>query len=228
MKGKRLMKNVIIAPSMLSADFGKLDEELKKIEATKAEYLHVDVMDGLFVPNISFGQPVIKSIRKCTDMFFDVHLMIEAPSRYIEDFAKSGADLITIHCEAEKNIRETLKKIHSLGIKTGLSVKPKTPVQEIYQYLDETDMVLIMTVEPGFGGQSFIEDCLPKIEALRKHIDDNHLDCLIEVDGGITDETIISASKAGAEIFVAGSFVFGKSDYSAAVDSLIEAANKAV
>lgn len=217
------MKNVIIAPSMLSADFSKLGEELKRIEATKAEYLHVDIMDGLFVPNISFGQPVIKSIRKCTDMFFDVHLMIDAPSRYIEDFAKSGADLITIHCEAEKNIRETLEKIHSLGIKTGLSVKPKTPVEEIYEYLDITDMVLIMTVEPGFGGQSFIYDCLPKIEALRHHIDENNINCTIEVDGGITDETIVCAAKAGAEIFVAGSYVFGKADYSAAVESLIKA-----
>ena len=210
-----------ISPSILSCDFAKLGADVEKAEKGGAEYLHIDVMDGLFVPNISFGAPVQKAIRPQSKMVFDTHLMIVDPIRYIDDFVKAGSDIITIHLESCNNVSEVLDKIHSYGIKAGLSIKPKTPVEDIIPFIDKIDMLLIMSVEPGFGGQSFMPEALEKIKKARELFPT--LD--IEVDGGINANNIGEIVKMGANIIVAGSSVFGFEDVTQAIKTLREKAN---
>ena len=214
-----------IAPSILSADFAKLGAEVDEICAAGADYVHFDVMDGIFGPNISIGVPVLKSLRKATDMFIDVHLMIDRPVRYVEQFCKAGADLVNFHVEAdtEENIVKAIDIAKSLGKKTGVTLKPRTPAEAVKPYIGMVDLVLIMTVEPGFGGQSFMHDQLPKIAAVRKMLDEAKLPCELEVDGGIDMNTAALAKAAGVNVLVAGSAVFGKSDRAAAIKAIREA-----
>ena len=198
----------ILAPSMLSADFKELGNEIRAIEEHGAKYLHFDVMDGIFVPSISFGMPVLKSIRSGTNLVCDVHLMITEPIRYVEDFAKAGADLITIHLEACEDVDATIDKIRECGCKVGISIKPKTPVSAMEPYLEKVDMILIMSVEPGFGGQKFIPESLEKIAQTKKMLDEKGLAVDIQVDGGIYTHNVEDVLKAGANIIVAGSAIF--------------------
>ncbi len=215
------MKKFKLSPSALSCDFANAGIQIQQAKDGGAEYLHLDVMDGIFVPNISFGQPVVKSLRKCTDMVLDVHLMITEPIRYIEDFAKAGADIITIHVEATERVRETLEKIKECGKKVGISIKPKTPVEDIIPYLDICDLVLVMTVEPGFGGQKFMADMMPKVCQLREYADRNGLDYEISIDGGVSTENAKLCVDSGANVLVAGSSVLGKSDIKKAAEDLL-------
>ena len=198
----------ILSPSILAADFNKLGKQIADVQKAGAPYLHVDVMDGMFVPSISFGMPVIKSIRKNTDMIFDVHLMIVDPIRYIKEFAEIGADVITFHLEAAPDVNAVIDEIHALGKRAGLSIKPGTPVEELVPYLDKVDMILVMTVEPGFGGQPFIEASYDRIKAIRAMLSERGLDTDIQVDGGITKENVQSVIAAGANVIVAGSTVY--------------------
>lgn len=209
-----MLKN-IIAPSILSADFSKLGQEIRDVEKAGADWIHVDVMDGHFVPNITIGPAVIRSIRPITRLPLDVHLMIKNPEKYIESFAKAGSDIITFHSEIEEDPKEVIKLIKYYNKKVGISIKPKTDIGPIEKILPMVDMVLVMTVEPGFGGQGFISDCLPKIVRLRRIFKKD-----IEVDGGINLETSRDCRANGANVLVAGSFVFGAKDYSAAIKNL--------
>ena len=198
----------ILSPSILSADFTILGQQIEEADKAGAGYIHIDVMDGIFVPSISYGMPVIKSIRKATDKVFDVHLMIKDPIRYIEEFAEIGADIITFHLEAAPDVNAVIEKIRACGKKVGLSIKPGTPVEELVPYLDKVDMILVMTVEPGFGGQSIIPESFDRVRAVRKMLDDRKLDTDIQVDGGICTGNVKSILEAGANVVVAGSAVF--------------------
>ena len=214
------MNEIIISPSVLACDFGNLANEIISVQKAGAQYIHLDVMDGHFVPNISFGAPVIAPVRRCTDAVFDVHLMISEPLRYIDDFVKDGADIITFHIESDSPTEETIDKIISLGKKASLSVKPKTPIEAVFPYLDKLSMVLVMTVEPGFGGQKFMGDMMPKVKKLREEIERRGLTCDIEVDGGINESTSLISIENGANVLVAGSAVFKAEDKSEIIRKL--------
>ena len=209
-----------IAPSILSADFARLGEEVQAVARAGADYIHVDVMDGHFVPNLTIGPLVVEAVRKVTDLPLDVHLMIEAPDRYIADFASAGADLITVHQEAVPHLHRTVQLIKSLGKRAGVSINPATPASTLDVILDELDLVLVMTVNPGFGGQGFIASGLAKIAALRREIDRRGLTVELEVDGGVKIDNIGRIAAAGADVFVAGSAVFGSADYAATISEL--------
>ncbi len=211
---------MLIAPSLLSCDFSKMGEEIARMDKAGADWMHLDVMDGHFVPNLTFGAPIIKWVRPFSDKPFDVHLMISDPLRYIDDFADAGADIITFHIESDSDIDKTIDKIKSRGIKAGLVLKPKTPAEAVFPYLDRLDLVLIMTVEPGFGGQSFMADMMPKVEAIKAEINRRGLNVLIEADGGIGDATIAEVARAGVDVSVAGTAVFKAENPSQAIKRL--------
>lgn len=215
-----------ISPSILASNFARLGAELSAMRNAGADMIHLDVMDGHFVPNISFGAPVIASLRKVSDMFFDTHLMISDPLKYAEDFAKAGSDRITFHLESDNDPLQVIKKIHGLGAEAGISIKPATEVEGVYPYLDELSQVLIMTVEPGFGGQSFMADMMSKVTKLAEYKKANNLNFDIQVDGGIANDTAEIVASHGANVLVAGSALFSRDNYKQAVDELRAAAQK--
>lgn len=208
---------IIVSPSILSADFANLERDIKRVEDAGANWLHIDVMDGHFVPNITIGVPVVKSIKKVTKLPLDVHLMIENPEKYVESFAKAGADIITFHFEASKDINGLIRLIKSFGVKAGMSIKPKTPADVVFPYLNALDLLLVMTVEPGFGGQKFMQDCAEKIPAIKEKAKDN---LIIQVDGGINAQTARICTQYGANSLVAGNYIYGADDINKAVKSL--------
>lgn len=218
------MKNrqILVSPSILSADFANLQRDVEKIEKAGADWVHVDVMDGHFVPNITIGAPVVKSLRKVTQLPLDVHLMIDNPQKYVADFAKAGADFITIHQEAPcSSVSETIDMIKSYGVKAGVSIKPNTPAEDIEYLLEKLDLILVMTVEPGFGGQSFMYECLPKIEKIRFMLEKRNLsNVFVEVDGGINANTAAEVVKAGANVLVAGSYIYNADNMQQSISSL--------
>ena len=216
---------ILVAPSVLSADFARLGEEARDVERGGADFLHFDVMDGLFVPNISVGIPVLQSLRRASGMYLDVHLMIDRPLRYVERFCDAGADLVSLHVEADtaENVRAALEKIRAKGKKAGLVLKPKTPAEAALPFLELCDLILVMTVEPGFGGQRFMPDMMEKLRTLRTWIDGRGLDCLLEVDGGVDETTARICKEAGATVLVAGSAVFNKQDRAAAIAAIRDA-----
>ena len=213
----------IVAPSILSADFGNLERDIKMLDRSAADWVHIDIMDGVFVPNISFGFPVMKPVRKATSKVLDVHLMIIEPERYIKRFVDAGANYVTFHHEACANPRAAISEIKAAGAKAGVSVKPATPVEELFDYLAELDMVLVMSVEPGFGGQSFMPASLNKVRALRKEIDARGYNCLIEIDGGISAKNAREVFEAGVDVIVAGSSVFDAKDQEQAIIDILNA-----
>ncbi len=214
-------KNKIkVSPSILSADYANLSRDIEKVKNGGADMLHVDVMDGHFVPNISIGPPVVKSLNKATDMFLDCHLMISNPIDYIESFAQSGADLIAFHIESNSDAEKTIEKIENAGVVPALVIKPKTPAEVVFPYLKRLGMVLVMTVEPGFGGQSFMGDMLPKIKAIREEANKVNPSLMIQVDGGIVPETAKLCVEAGADVLVSGSYIFGAENTEKAISSL--------
>ena len=211
-----------IAPSILSADFVNLERDIRALGTNGADFVHIDVMDGIFVPNITIGIPVVAAIRKITDLPLDVHLMIDRPVRYVEDFVKAGADFVTIHVEADQpqNTLEALDKIHALGCKAGIVLKPRTPAEAAIPYLGKCDMILVMTVEPGFGGQKFMADMMPKMKQIRQWLDDVNPECIIQVDGGVDAGTCGLCKENGAEVLVAGSAYFKAADRAAFVKTI--------
>ncbi len=213
---------VKIAPSILSADFANLERDIHDLEKNNADWVHVDIMDGIFVPNISIGIPVVAALRKVTDLPLDVHLMIDRPVRYVEEFVKAGADYVTIHVEADQpqNTLEALEKIKALGCKAGIVLKPKTPVEAAIPYLEKCDLILVMTVEPGFGGQKFMADMMPKVAQLKEWMMDINPDCHIEVDGGVDANTCAVCKENGADVLVAGSAYFKATDRAAFVKTI--------
>ncbi len=213
---------IYLSPSMLSIDFTKIGEQLAMVEQSGTPYIHLDVMDGVFVPNISFGIPVIKGIRKASNMVFDTHLMIVEPEKYVEEFRKAGADIINFHLEATQDPKKVIDMIRDTGAKVGITIKPKTPVEAVKPYLADVDMVLVMTVEPGFGGQKFMEDQVPKIRQLAEWKKELNLGYDIQVDGGITQDNVRIVLEAGANVIVAGSAVFSKEDIGQAAKGFMD------
>lgn len=213
-----MSEKILISPSILSADFSNLASEIKAVENGQCDMIHVDVMDGHFVPNLTIGAPVVKSLRKVTQLPLDVHLMIDEPIRFVEDFAKAGSDFLTIHVEACSDVRATLEKIKSSGLKAGISLRPKTKAEDLVPYLELLDLILVMTVEPGFGGQSFMPEMLDKVKSLRQKFNG-----LISVDGGISKDTAGESIRAGANVLVAGTAIFSHEDRAEAIDVLRKA-----
>lgn len=222
------MTQIKISPSMLASDFAYLADELEKCKKIGSELIHLDIMDGHFVPNITFGAPVVKCLKKTCDVPFYVHLIISDPLKYAEDFVKAGADIITFHIESDSDTNETIKKIKDLGCKVGLAIKPKTPAEAVLPYIDMLDMVLVMTVEPGFGGQSFMQDMMPKVRQVKAFADERKLDIDIQVDGGISPSTISQAAENGANVFVAGSAIFNSDNPQQVIDELKATARESI